>query len=438
MKYNAHIEKYQKNSALLIRREALRNYENKDNYKNYVDHEKTKNNIYVQMNDDGFNWNKKINEAVDMTQNTTGRKIRSGFVATLSVVESCPSSWDDETSKKYLQEKCEWLKSYLIEKENISPAAFLSYSIHLDETTPHYHFAFMPIKENEQKLCANNIMTRKFLQSFQNDSQEFTMHWIDKWNSDNMDQPIEKLEPTTGEKRRHLNEQEYKEKKISENINQLELQQQNLTIQNDEIQNKLENTKKEIGDLHQEKQELIEAKSDFEEKSKVLQSMLDAPTSVPEYLDVVKENVSLKEELTVKDQIIAALKEQTEKLKETIESWKSKFQHFTEKIGSKLSRAAGIDEVSPNTNELPAKEVSIAIEEMTNTVKEISVKDLRVLPDQENKYKVSYRNNTGEYITIKNGFETREDAEKWRTSLKQNKEALKLDEAETKQMTNTL
>lgn len=51
----------------------------------------------------------------------------------------------------------------------------ISAYVHMDETTPHMHFAFMPIvadrRRGGEKLCAKELLTRKELQTFHNDLQ---------------------------------------------------------------------------------------------------------------------------------------------------------------------------------------------------------------------------------------------------------------------------
>jgi Plasmid recombination enzyme len=53
----------------------------------------------------------------------------------------------------------------------------LSANVHMDETTPHMHFAFMPIvwdeKKQREKVCANDVLTRKELKTFHQDLDKF-------------------------------------------------------------------------------------------------------------------------------------------------------------------------------------------------------------------------------------------------------------------------
>ncbi|MGE6618776.1 MobV family relaxase [Bacillus mycoides] len=53
----------------------------------------------------------------------------------------------------------------------------LSANVHMDETTPHMHFAFMPVvwdeKKQREKVCANDVLTRKELKTFHQDLDTF-------------------------------------------------------------------------------------------------------------------------------------------------------------------------------------------------------------------------------------------------------------------------
>ncbi|WP_257198188.1 plasmid recombination protein, partial [Bacillus cereus] len=53
----------------------------------------------------------------------------------------------------------------------------LSANVHMDETTPHMHFAFMPVvwdeKKQREKVCANDVLTRKELKTFHQDLDKF-------------------------------------------------------------------------------------------------------------------------------------------------------------------------------------------------------------------------------------------------------------------------
>ena len=49
--------------------------------------------------------------------------------------------------------------------------------VHMDETTPHMHFAFIPVvfdkKKNIEKVCAKEVITKTELKTFHKDYQEY-------------------------------------------------------------------------------------------------------------------------------------------------------------------------------------------------------------------------------------------------------------------------
>ena len=116
MQYNIHKEKYQTKDVTGIMKEQFRQYEDETKYKNYIDHERTKDNIYKAMSEDGTNWYMRIREAKESTEEVTGKVTRKDAVVLCSTVESVPSSWNAEVCQNYFQDKAEWFKGYLEEK----------------------------------------------------------------------------------------------------------------------------------------------------------------------------------------------------------------------------------------------------------------------------------------------------------------------------------
>lgn len=64
---------------------------------------------------------------------------------------------------------------YAFMRDRYGERNVISAYVHMDETTPHMHFAFMPIvadrRRGGEKLCAKELLTRKELQTFHNDLQ---------------------------------------------------------------------------------------------------------------------------------------------------------------------------------------------------------------------------------------------------------------------------
>lgn len=64
---------------------------------------------------------------------------------------------------------------YAFMRDRYGERNVISAYVHMDETTPHMHFAFMPVvadrRRDGEKLCAKELLTRKELQTFHNDLQ---------------------------------------------------------------------------------------------------------------------------------------------------------------------------------------------------------------------------------------------------------------------------
>ena len=410
MQYNIHNEKYQTKDVIGIRKEQFREYEDKSKYKNYIDETRTKDNVYKAMSEDGDNWYKRIREAKESTEQVTGKVTRKDAVVLCSTVESVPSSWSTEVCKNYFEDKADWFKEYL-EHKGVDKDSVLSICVHLDETTPHATYAWLPMKD--ERLQAKNILDKQFLRDLQKESQDFTFSWIDRYNLEHPDNRIELLDPYQIDSgRKHLKESEYKEMKIAENVQQME--------------SKLEETRQQIGDLEKRDEELtvktkeaVEAKQIYEDK---LIEIIKAP-DIESYDSIVKENVNLKEELSLKDRIIEGLENQIERFKESIDElktsaqeWKEKFSDMAHKAGSRLMEYFGYDvKDDASIRQFPSKEVSAGINELSEKSQKLDPKSLRVIPDLENEgmFRVASRQSDGTYQTIQGGFESRDLAQDW-------------------------
>lgn len=424
MRLNQHFSKFDRSSSLRVRNEQLRLYKNKDGYKNYVDHFKTENNEYVELTPNGFNWKERIDEALATYKDIVGKKPRANFITTVSVVESVPESWSDDVAKEYFNAKCEWFENYMYE-HGLKEESFLSMSIHLDETTPHATMVFLPI-DKDGKLNCKNIVNKNFLFAYQRDGQEWSFNYIDNYNREHPERQIEKLEPILSEKRKHLNEQEYKEMKIEEHVKELESKHEELTDKiekaNVELKSKKEEAKtlleNERQDLIAAKDNLIDVKKDYETKVETLGELLENPQQVKRVVELAEENKSLKEELTLKDKIIQGLKEETQKLTNTINDFKSKLS----RLGEKLMKSIGF-EPQEEVNKFPDKEVSKVISELQEQSKQYNPKDMRVIQNEDESFKVVVKEGN-DYKTLEDNFKTRQEAEDYRRGFDQTRREL--------------
>lgn len=400
MQYNFHNEKYKQSDIGGIHKEQFREYSDAASYKNEVDPELTKNNETIEMSKDGFNWFKRVREAKELNSKTTGRATRKDTVVLCSTVESVPKSWSMDTCKEYFRDKAVWYDNYLQSKAGVDKGSMLSVCVHLDETTPHATYVWIPQKDG--KLQAKNIISREFLRSQQQDSQKFTMEWVDSYMEKKQMQ-LEKLEPiVSGSKRQHLSEAEYKKEQIRQKVEMLESKHVEMVEKNDqavkenkEIQKEYETAKRGIADI-----------AAREDKVRESEKQIIAITKAPDmrsYVEIKKENYQLKEELSMKDKIIA-------KLKESVEGWKKKFETLAHELGNRIMRKLGFNDMQ--SREMPSSKAMDAIEGFTESMKINKHTSFNVIPDFENegKFSIVSLNRHGEYEVIETGFNSREEA----------------------------
>ncbi len=455
MQYNIHNEKYKMSDVGGIKREQFREYSKDTEYRNKVDPARTEDNVYIEMAPGGKDWFGQIKEAQDRTKETTGRAVRKDAVVLCSTVESVPESWSPDTCREYFQDKAEWLGDYLHERAGVDEDALKTVAVHLDESTPHATYAWIPIKDD--KLQAKNILDREFLRDLQKDSQDYTFRWIDEWNEQHPSDMIEKMDPYTPDSRQqHLTESEYREKKIDEKMQlaeqkmsdaeekelsvgerekTLEDQQRKFIEAVNEASEQINTAWEKIGDLQDEKSALeestrqaVEAKENYDMqanayKEKVIE-LTDAP-NLESYESVLTENAELKAELSLKDRLIDSLrdeidvwKDRVEDLRDKVDEWKDKFHDFAESAGQRIMGFFGYESEDHTISEYPSKEFADVYDSMKEEVSEIDPKSLRTIPDneEEGKFRVVQRTDDG-YETVRGGFDTRFEAESWQKDL---------------------
>ncbi|PEW24232.1 MobV family relaxase [Bacillus thuringiensis] len=81
-------------------------------------------------------------------------------------------SISEKEQREFFEKTYEFLSNRYGGEKNV-----LSANVHNDETTPHMHFAFMPVvwdeKKQREKVCANDVLTRKELKTFHQDLDKF-------------------------------------------------------------------------------------------------------------------------------------------------------------------------------------------------------------------------------------------------------------------------
>lgn len=112
-----------------------------------------------------------MNERLEQVHclNRADVKVCADWVVTLP--ESLKAKTDDE-QRKFFEKTYEFLTNRYGGEKNV-----LSANVHNDETTPHLHFAFMPVvfdvKKQREKVSAKEVLNRKDLQTFHQDLDNF-------------------------------------------------------------------------------------------------------------------------------------------------------------------------------------------------------------------------------------------------------------------------
>lgn len=420
MQYNLHNEKYKMSDVGGIHREQFREYVDKSKYKNSVDPERTKNNMYLTMTDNGDNWSEKIKEVKVNMQEFTGKKLRKDAVVLCSTVESVPPSWPKEVCQKYFEEKGKWFDGFLRNKASVDDGAMLSICVHLDETTPHATYVWLPVRDG--KFQAKNIVNNVMLKSLQTESQAFTMDWIDQYNLLHSQQQIERLEPAiAGSQQRHLSEAEYKEKKIEEHVVALTAQKEEVKAELSDmyqtIKMEREMVEKDKNELSVRQKKLEENEERVKREATIVANIVKTP-NLQSYATIQAENVVLKKDLTVKEQIIHKLLEEKENWKRTSEKWRERFEMIANAVGKRIMNAIGLGQEAriKDLAESPNRKVIIAIDEMKMEANAMDIKSIRIIPDRENvgQYVAVKKARDGNYERVKDGFKNREEAEGWK------------------------
>ena len=100
---------------------------------------------------------------------------RADVIKMADWVVTQPKTLPPERSREFFQHTFQFLSERYGEKNVVSAY------VHMDETTPHMHFAFVPVTKNTgksagkypEKLCARQVLTRHDLQTFHTDLQRY-------------------------------------------------------------------------------------------------------------------------------------------------------------------------------------------------------------------------------------------------------------------------
>ena len=156
-----HGEKYTKGAISKIERHNERQNEHYGNQD--IDLERSHLN-YRLMECAEKNYFAAVMKLVDARNNPTGKKLRKDAVVLTEFIISSSNEFFDtlspERQREYFQSSMEYLESLFGKKNTIYAV------VHNDEHTPHMHFGFVPMTE-DNRVCAKEVMNRNILRQIQ-------------------------------------------------------------------------------------------------------------------------------------------------------------------------------------------------------------------------------------------------------------------------------
>lgn len=141
----AHIEKFKASACGAMFHHYERDREGvleRDN----IDRERTRLNYVLGQ---GGGW-EEVSRRIESVSKASGKRVRKDAVVMADVVVTRPQNVSEDHQKEFFEACYDYLS------EKVGPGNVLGGWVHMDETTPHMHFAFTPILEgrfNYKKLC---------------------------------------------------------------------------------------------------------------------------------------------------------------------------------------------------------------------------------------------------------------------------------------------
>ncbi|WP_242230229.1 MobV family relaxase [Bacillus cereus group sp. BfR-BA-01329] len=163
----AHVQKYTKGNVQGLSIHWDRKTENHSNPD--IDNERSDLNydLCEKEGDTLSRMNERLNEVHALKRNDL--KVCADWIVTLP--ENLKDASEQE-QRQFFEKTYEFLTDRYGGEKNV-----LSANVHNDETTPHMHFAFMPVvwdeKKQREKVSAKEVLTRKDLKTFHQDLDKF-------------------------------------------------------------------------------------------------------------------------------------------------------------------------------------------------------------------------------------------------------------------------
>ncbi len=186
-------------------------------------------------------------------------KVCADWAVTLP--ESLKSASDKE-QRHFFEKTYEFLKNRYGGEKNV-----LSANVHKDETTPHMHFAFMPIvwdvKKQREKVSAKEVLTRKDLKTFHQDLDIFLKQEIPHiYKEGILNEKTIGIDTVKDLKKHSLEIQKQKEVMDAE----VQVKEKELEGKIQSLDNEFESKKKKLLDLSEQLPQEIRIKAKGKEK----------------------------------------------------------------------------------------------------------------------------------------------------------------------------
>ena len=160
----AHIEKYKTSSVRKLLRHDCRELAdyNPSRIKSEIDPDRSKDNYSLLERANPYEYFKERKAELYCYG-------RADVKTMVGVIITAPKGLDETKHKEFFSECVKFLNNRYGEVNAISAM------VHMDETSPHLHFRFIPAvadnKHGGEKICAKEILTKKHLQEFHPDLQ---------------------------------------------------------------------------------------------------------------------------------------------------------------------------------------------------------------------------------------------------------------------------
>lgn len=165
----AHVQKYSAgavNGLSIHFDRKTSNHSNKD-----IDTERSHLNYDLRNNGDGLDTRSRMEKRLSEVYCMKRADVKPMAVWVMTLPEDLKEKSDEE-QKAFFKAGYDFMKNRYGGEKNV-----LSANVHNDETTPHMHFAFMPVvwdeKKQREKVSAKQVLTRADLKSFHQDLDKF-------------------------------------------------------------------------------------------------------------------------------------------------------------------------------------------------------------------------------------------------------------------------